>query len=268
MKSVFRIGFALVSVLFAACSGGADKNAETIAPQSQVQNIQYQILNIFPHDTTTFTEGLEWHDSVMYESGGEQGRSSLAAFNPKDGKTIRKIKLDPTYFGEGITVMGDRLYQMTWKDHAFFVYHFPDLTLIKVGSWPHEGWGMTNDGQRLIAGDGSDRLYFIDPATITETGHLSVTDESGPVDQLNELEYVDGKIYANRWHTNLIYRIDAHTGKVDGRIDLGDLFKQVGITYQPGNDEFVLNGIAYDKESKTFIVTGKQWPKMFEIRLL
>jgi len=268
MKSAFRIGFFLIPVLFAACSGGSDKKAETMVPPSQVQDISYQILNVFPHDTTTFTEGLEWHDSIMYESGGEKGKSSLVAFRPLDGQTIKRIKMDPAYFGEGLTILGDRLYQMTWKDRAFFVYHFPDLTLIKVGTWAHDGWGMTNDGQHLIAGDGSDKLYLIDPSTLAELGQISVTDESGPVDQLNELEYVDGKIYANRWHTNLICRIDAHTGKVDGRIDLGDLFKQVGISYQPGDDEFVLNGIAYNKVRKTFIVTGKQWPKMFEIRLL
>jgi glutamine cyclotransferase len=266
VKPIFRIAYLALPVLLAACSGGGDRTPPAPVSVSRVQQLQYRIAAILPHDTAVFTEGLELHDSVMYESAGNYGASALIAYRPRDGKVLVKRSLDKVYFGEGISILGDRIYQMTYKEHAFFVYHFPDLTLVKAGEWAHEGWGMTNDGQHLIASDGTDKLYVIDPATLREIGQISVTDDNVPLDKINELEYADGEIYANRWHTNLIYRIDAHTGKVDGVIDVGDLFRQTGIAYHPSDEEDVLNGIARSGDG-TLYVTGKRWPKIFALKL-
>jgi glutaminyl-peptide cyclotransferase len=267
MYRPIRPGYLIFPLLWAACSGGADQPKDATPPPSSIQTLSYQVVNVFPHDTSAFTEGLELHDSVMFESEGNYGESGLVAYRLRDGKILTSRKLEKAYFGEGITVLGDNLYQLTYKEHAFFVYHYPDLTLLKAGDWLHDGWGMTNDGKHLIADDGTDKLYWIDPQTLKETGRLSVVDESGPLDNLNELEYVDGQLYANRWHTNKIYRIDLHTGRVTGILNLEDLYAQAGLEYQPGDNEDVLNGIAYDPHSKTFIVTGKDWPKSFQIRV-
>ena len=262
----------VLTLAAAACGNGKDAGAPPPkAPpvaSSSVAAITYQVINIFPHDARSFTEGLELHDSILYESEGNFGESSLSTYRLSDGKRLMQKPLGNDFFGEGITVLGDRLYQLTYKEQKVFVYHYPDLAPLAPLEWPHEGWGMTNDGTRLIADDGSATLYFIDPATFHETGRVTVTDENGPVDQLNELEYVDGVVYANRWHTNQILRIDPHTGKVTGRIDLGDLLAQAGQTAQLQDPrEDVLNGIAYSAQRKTFIVTGKHWPHAYEIRL-
>ena len=260
-----------IVLTLAAAACGNRKDADAPPPQAPaaapIAAIAYQVINIFPHDARSFTEGLELHDSLLYESEGNLGESSLSTYRLSDGKRLTQKPLGNDFFGEGISVFGDRLYQMTYKEHKVFVYHYPDLAPLKPLEWPHEGWGMTNDSVHLIADDGSATLYFIDPVTFHETSRVTVTDENGPVDQLNELEYVDGVVYANRWHTNQIVRINPHTGKVTGRIDLGDLLAQAGQTAQFKDPEDVLNGIAYWPQKKTFIVTGKHWPHAYEIRL-
>jgi glutamine cyclotransferase len=264
------LALAIPILALAAC--GHAKDDATPPPPSPatpaVAAISYQVINILPHDAQSFTEGYEIHDSILYESAGNLGKSSLSTYSLASGKLLVRRKLPDRNFGEGITVFGDKLYQLTYKEHDVFVYHYPDLQPLPSKDWPHEGWGMTNDGTRLIADDGSSNLYFIDPATFKQTGSVQVTDEHGPVDQLNELEYVNGQVYANRWHTNEIYRIDPATGKVTGRLDLGDLFAQAGQSPElqdPGDD--VLNGIAYNPAKKTFLVTGKHWPNAYELRL-
>jgi glutaminyl-peptide cyclotransferase len=260
-------GYLIVLLGATACGSGKDAEPPHPAPPSSAA-LSYQILNILPHDARSFTEGLEVHDSILYESEGNYGESSLSAYRLTDGKLLIQKKLDKNYFGEGITVLGGRLYQLTYQEHAVFVYHYPDLTLLRMGTWDHDGWGMTNDGAHLIADDGSATVYFIDPVTLKETSRLSVSDEHGPVNNLNELEYVDGQLYANRWHSNALYRIDPHTGKVTASVDLGDLFAQAGLPFHPQDpSEDVLNGIAWRPGTKTFIVTGKHWPKSFEIKL-
>ncbi|TDX01596.1 glutamine cyclotransferase [Dinghuibacter silviterrae] len=258
----------LFPLTLTACGHAKDADAPPPPAAPAVASITYQVINVLPHDAQSFTEGLEIHDSILYESEGNFGKSSLSTYRLSDGKLLQRKKLPDANFGEGLTVLGDKLYQLTYKEHDVFVYHYPDLAPLKPMTWPHDGWGMTNDGKRLIADDGSSNLYFIDPATFKETGRVEVTDEHGPVDQLNELEYVDGRVYANRWHTNDIYCIDPATGKVTGRIDLGDLFAQAGQTpeLQDPRDD-VLNGIAYNAAKKTFVVTGKHWPNAYELRL-
>lgn len=257
--------FALFSFLV-GCGSGPDSIKTTPAPSDPA--LSYLIMRVLPHDSTSFTEGLELHDSTLYESAGNYGASSLSTYRLGNGKLLARKPLGKEFFGEGITVLGDKLYQLTYKEHAVFVYHFPDLAPLKTGYWARQGWGLTNDGTRLIADDGSDKLYFIDPKTLTETGSISVTDAQGPLSDLNELEYVDGQLFANRWHTNQVYRIDPRTGKVTGVADLGSLFAQMGLSWQPKDPaEDVLNGIAYDKATKTFILTGKHWPKAFSVRI-
>jgi glutamine cyclotransferase len=270
MHRNLRIGYWLIPVLVASCSGGADKKTEPPAPApapTGIQNLSYQVMNTIPHDSASFIEGYELHDSVLYESEGNYGSSALAAYSLKDGKRLSKKGLDKTYFAEGITQLGGNLYQLTYKEHTIFVYHFPDLTLMKAADWDHEGWGMTNDGKYLISDDGSDKIYFTDPQTLKDVKTISVTDDQGPLDQINELEYVDGQLFANRWHTDSIYRIDPGTGKVTGILNLQGIFGQVGMNYVPGDPEDVLNGIAYDKVNKEFIVTGKRWPRAFVLKL-
>ncbi len=254
-----------------ASSAGASASAATTSAAiatavTAARDLSFQVVNVFPHDTSVFTEGLEFHDSLLYESGGLYKKSTLAARQPVTGKIVVQKKLDKQYFGEGISILGDQLYQLTLDEHAVFVYHIPDLTLERIGEWAHEGWGMTNDGQRLISSDGSDKLYFIDPHTLKETGHLSVTLNGAPLDSLNELEYVDGKIFANHWYSDKIYKIDAQTGRVEGVADLGNIFQQAGLSDRPLDDGAVLNGLAWSKTRGTLFVTGKNWPKMFELR--
>jgi glutamine cyclotransferase len=269
MHRSIRIGYLLIPVLFAGCSGGADKKEEPApaAPVAGIQSLTYQVMNTLPHDSSSFTEGYELHDSVLFESEGAYGKSALATYRFKDGKRLAKKELDKSYFAEGITQLGNSLYQLTYKEHTIFVYHFPDLTLMKAADWVHEGWGMTNDGKYLISDDGTDKIYFTDPQTLKDVKTLSVTDDQGALDRLNELEYVDGQLFANRWHTDSIYRIDPQTGKVTGIINLQGIYQQVGLNYVPGDAEDVLNGIAYDRVNKEFIVTGKHWPKAFVLRL-
>ncbi|HTJ10539.1 MAG TPA: glutaminyl-peptide cyclotransferase [Dinghuibacter sp.] len=265
-----RIPSALVLTLLAMAACNNHKEAEEPQPASTptVPAIAYQVINVLPHDASSFTEGLEIHDSTLYESEGNYGESSLSAYRLSDGKLLTQKKLGSDFFGEGITVLGDRLYQLTYREHKVFVYHFPDLKPEKDMTWEHEGWGMTNDGTHLIADDGSSYIYFIDPATFKETNRVQVTDEHGPVDNINELEYVNGQLYANRWHTNTLYRIDPASGKVTGRADLGDLFAQTGQPFhpqEPGED--VLNGLAWSPQTQTLIVTGKHWPKAFQLKI-
>lgn len=258
--------YCIALISLAGCGHGPDSSKIPPAPSDPA--LSFLIMHMIPHDSASFTEGLELHDSVLYESAGNYGASSLSAYRLNDGKLLARKPLAKEYFGEGITVLGDRLYQLTYKEHAVFVYHYPDLATLKTGYWARQGWGLTNDGTSLIADDGSDKLYFLDPATLRETRRISVTGAQGPVPDLNELEYVDGQLFANRWHTNQIYRIDPRTGKVTGVADLGALFAQMGLTFQPKDPaEDVLNGIAYDKGTKTFVVTGKHWPKAFFLRI-
>lgn len=270
MRRSLGIGYLLIPVLFAACNSGADKKAEpapVASPVAGIPTLSYQVMNTIPHDSSSFTEGYELHDSVLYESEGSYGTSALATYQLKDGKRLSKMGMDKSYFAEGITQINNNLYQLTYKEHTIFVYHFPDLTLMKASDWSHEGWGMTNDGKYLISDDGSDKIYFTDPQTLKDVKTLSVTDDQGAVDRLNELEYVDGQLFANRWHTDSIYRIDPQTGKVTGIINLQGIYQQVGLNYVPADAEDVLNGIAYDKVNKELIVTGKHWPKAFVLKL-
>lgn len=230
----------------------------------------YQVLQQYPHDTKAFTEGLEWHNGALYESTGQYGSSSVRKVEITTGKVLQEQKLDDKYFGEGLTIMGDKLYQLTYREGKGFVY---DLATLKpMGTFffsSPEGWGMTNNGAELIYNAGTDKIFFADPATGAILRTLDVTDEHGPVQMINEMELIHGYIYANQWQTDLILKIDTTSGKVVARADLSGLRASAGIPQPDGRrgDPDVLNGIAYDPTGNHIYITGKNWPKLFEIRL-
>ncbi len=263
------------TLMLNACQdGGRTATASTPAPatveSAQPANISWDIVNILPHDPSAFTEGLEYRDGFLYESTGEYGSSELRKVDPATGKVLTTVKLEPQYFGEGITIINEKLYQLTYREGKGFVY---DLgTLKKTGGFSFhtaEGWGMTTNGSQLIFDEGSNVLHYLDASTFAEVKTLSVTDQDGKVDELNELEMIQGFLYANVWKQDVILKIDTTTGKVAGRIDLTSLRQRAGIpeiSGRRGTPE-VMNGIAADPAGDRIFITGKYWPKMIVIRL-
>ena len=223
----------------------------------------YEIVNTWPHSREAYTQGLIFHDGKLIESTGQEGRSSIRRVQPETGDVLQKVSLPPQYFGEGLTLLNGKIYQLTWQHQTGFIYD--PVTFQKLGEFKYfgEGWGLTHDGQHLILSDGTYRLRYIDPATFQVKKIVSVTDRGAQVSQLNELEYVRGEILANVWHSNKIARIDPESGKVIGWIDLTGLLKPGEVS----DEDAVLNGIAFDESTGRLVVTGKMWPKLFEIRL-
>ncbi len=232
--------------------------------QSAIPRYGYRVVNTYPHDRGAFTEGLQYADGALYESIGLNGKSELRRVALESGEVQQHCILPAEYFGEGVTVLGDKLYQLTWQNHVGFVYDKASFTWQRSFTYPTEGWGLTHDGQRLMMSDGTSTIHFLDAATLEETGHIDVYDDHGPVVRLNELEYVHGEIYANVWQTDLIARIDPQSGQVLGWIDLGGLLS----VEDRGQQVDVLNGIAYDAAQDRLFVTGKLWPKLFQIELV
>ena len=221
------------------------------------------VLASFPHDPGSFTEGLFFQDGRLYESSGLQGRSTVRRVRLADGVAERVVALPDAIFLEGIAPWGDQVIGVSWRNHAGFRWRRDDLSLQSRFALAGRGWGLTQDGQSLILSDGSSILRFLDPATLRERRRIAVTAGGRPLRQLNELEWVDGEILANVWHSARIARIDPATGRVRAWIDLSDLARRYG-----GADrENVLNGIAYDAPTKRLFVTGKRWPRLFEIRI-
>jgi glutamine cyclotransferase len=243
---------ALTSVLLPIC-------AAATAPISG-----YRVVARFPHSTQSYTEGFFFLDGLFYEGTGLAGHSALMAIQPETGKVLQRVELPERYFGEGIIDWGPNVYEWTWQSHVCFVYDRFSLRLIKQFAYTGEGWGMTRMAREIITSDGTATLRFRDPANFKETHHLVVTDDGRPVKQLNELEYVKGEIYANVWHSDRIARISPRDGHVIGWIDLTGLLPDD----QKINGESVLNGIAYDAANDRLFVTGKQWPTIFEIKVV
>jgi glutamine cyclotransferase len=215
----------------------------------------------YPHDPRAFTQGFAWHDGVLYEGTGRQGGSVLRTVDLATGATGRYRKLDPRLFGEGVCVLGDEVFQLTWQSRLGIVYDRDTFTPKRQFRYSGEGWGLTTDGERLILSNGSQKLQFLDPATGRVTGAVSVTDDGRPVTRLNELEWVDGEVFANVWYSPRIARIDPETGRVTGWLDGSDLVRRAGVR----DREKVLNGIAYDPAGKRLLLTGKLWPAVFEV---
>ena len=223
----------------------------------------YQIVRVYPHDRDAFTQGLQFVDGVLYEGTGLNGRSSIRRVELETGKVLQKRNVPEEHFGEGITVWKSDLIELTWQSHVAFVYDRATFEPKKRFSYAGEGWGLTHDGTNLVMSDGSDRLRVLDPATFAEKRRIAVTAGGTPLPNLNELEYVKGEIFANIWRTDYVARIAPDTGKVSAYIDLRGLLTPAE---RAGTD--VLNGIAYDEKQDRLFVTGKLWPKLFEIKLV
>ena len=231
--------------------------------QNQPINYSYKIVNTYPHDTGAFTEGLVFADGFLYESTGLYGNSTLRKVDLQTGETLQQISLNPQYFGEGITIYGNKIIQLTWHSKVGFVYDKTTFQLLEQFTYPTEGWGITNDGKKLIMSDGTPTLYFLNPETYERTGQIQVHDGNMSIAMLNELEYVNSTVYANIWQENRIAIINVETGQVKGWINLEGLYKK------PISDpDDVLNGIAYDAENGRLFVTGKRWSQLFEIELV
>ncbi|MEO8592096.1 MAG: glutaminyl-peptide cyclotransferase [Candidatus Solibacter sp.] len=247
-----------LAALLATCACGPATQAEGIPEYT------YQIVHVYPHDPQAFTQGLVYQDGVFYEGTGLDGFSSIRKVKVETGEVLQKRDVPEQYFGEGIITWKDRLLELTWKAEKGLIYDLKTFEPKGEFPYPGEGWGLTTDGKHIIMSDGSAQLRFWDPETLRETGRITVNEGGRPVDQLNELEWVKGEIFANVWQTERIVRIDPATGKVTGWIDCRGL-----LTNADRNDETdVLNGIAYDAKGDRLFVTGKKWPKMFEVKLV
>lgn len=273
-KLALLSGFLL---LICSCNN-SDKSSETAVTAHAETNgnvpppvpVPYTVLNIYPHDTKAFTQGLVFYNKQLYEGTGQKKESTLRKVDYKTGTVQQKIDLDPQLFGEGITVLNDTVYQLTWQDHLILVYSLKDFKLIRKGYWPNEGWGITDDKTNLIISDGTDKLYFVRPSDFKLMKIVSVSNNLGPVNNLNELEYINGYIYANQWETDYILKIDPSSGFVVGILDFTDALKKLAnINYDREAQEegAVLNGIAWDAADNKIFITGKRWPKLLEIRI-
>ncbi len=223
----------------------------------------YQVVTTYPHDTGAFTQGLVFLNNRLFESTGLNGQSTLREDDLDTGKVLRQTSVPAEYFAEGLAIIGNKAYQLTWQNHKGFVYDLETFKLEKEFYYDGEGWGLATDGKSLILSDGTSQIRFLDSATFKVQRTINVSFRGKPLDNLNELEYIKGEIYANVWRTNAVVRIDPATGNVVGLIDFSGLLQQSDI--QPDTD--VLNGIAYDAAHDRLFVTGKKWPKLFEVNL-
>ena len=266
MKEYLGSAVITMTIFFTACNGGEKETIDPTVQAMATKNITYNVIAEYPHDTSAFTEGLQVYNGRMYEGTGMEKESSLRIADIKTGKIEKKhFYTDTLIFGEGIQVFKGKIYQLTWKNHIVYVYDEKNIDQpVKTLKWPYEGWGMTNNGPDLIISDGSANLYFVNPDDFKVKSTVQVTDNSGPVQYINELEYIDGYLLANVWGTDNILKIDPASGHVLGKIDLTGL-KEKYFPGQAGTE--VLNGIAYDSIAKKIYVTGKRWPKLFEITL-
>jgi glutamine cyclotransferase len=245
-----------------APTGNGAANGSTPAA-GRVPVYGYEVVNTFPHDPTAFTQGLIFHEGALVESTGLEGHSTLRRVELQTGRVLQNVDVPKFFFAEGMTLFNGKIYQLTWKAETGFVYD--PQTFQKTGefSYTGEGWGLTHDADSLILSDGSEQIRFIDPETDKVRRTISVLDGGRPLKEINELEYVKGEIYANIWHEDRIARIDPQTGHINGWIDLSGLLRPG----EAGSPEAVLNGIAYDEQGDRLFVTGKLWPKLFEIKL-
>jgi len=225
----------------------------------------YKIVNTYPHDTLSFTEGLEFYRDTLYESTGQKGASHLRSYDYKTGKVYRQINLEGDYFGEGITAINNQWFQLTWQSNVGFIYDVNSFKKIKTFTYdkPIEGWGMTNDGKSIYQSDGTEKIWKMNPTTQKMEDYINVYTNTNKIKSINELEWIEGKIFGNIWQKDAIAIINPSTGEVEGVLDLSGLRSQVKNAAAE-----VLNGIAYNAKTKTLFVTGKNWDKLFEIKVL
>lgn len=261
MKPAF-VQLALV-LLFAALPPLLAGQAGTAKPVATAPEYTYKVIHVFPHDPSAYTQGLFYHQGFLYEGTGLSGHSSLRKVKLETGEVVQRVDLAPEFFGEGVALLKNQILQLTWQSHVGFVYNLSDFHLVQQFSYEGEGWGLTSNGRDVFMSDGTAEIRVLDGRTFAEKRRLKVHDGNMPVTQLNELEWVEGEIFANVWHTDRIARISPQSGKVVGWINLKGLLSPM-YRRQP---EAVLNGIAYDPQGKRLFVTAKLWPSIFEIQL-
>lgn len=270
IKNIKRIALLslCIGLITSGCNTHGDNpadntNSNSAATDNHPAAMAYTITNTYPHNPQSFTEGLEWHDSVLYEGTGLEKHSRMAVVSLKTGMDLKSVKLEDQYFGEGITVLNGKIYELTWQSGKAFVYDAKTFKKLKEFTYEGEGWGMTNNGKEIIMSNGSSKIVYRNPETFVITKTIDVTSDTGEVKYINELELVDGFIYANIWETKFIIKINPESGKVVAVADFAGLQEQYGINPQQVD---VLNGIAYDSIGKRFFITGKYWPKVFEVK--
>ena len=274
---LFALFFSLM--LLTACGGASDGGDATTTSAERIAEpapMGYSVVNAYPHDTSAFTQGLELYDGRLYESTGLVGRSSIRRTDLTSGRHDIFKKIDDPYFAEGLTIFRDTAYQLTWQNKEVFLYDARNLKPIRTLSWSGEGWGIAHDSVQLYISDGTDKIYVVRPGDLKLLRVISVYDHTGPVNNLNELEFIDGQLFANRWQYDVIVRIDPSTGRVTGRMDLAGLLarnsrESLAYLTTPGSSAeqhgAVLNGIAWDAARRRLLVTGKLWPHIFELKI-
>ncbi len=269
-----KIFLSIFSVcLVSACDSGQATSRALQSSEGQQQNqmtapvrviiLTYEVTNVYPHDPSAFTQGLVFYQGALYESTGLNGQSSIRKVDLPTGQVLRKVDVPSQFFAEGLTLFNGRAYQLTWQSQRGFIYDLDSFNLLDTFNYTGEGWGLTHDGHSLIMSDGSNQIRFIDPNNFQVQRAISVYDGSRSINYLNELEYIKGEIYANIWLTDRVARIDPNSGKVTAWINLAGLLSPE----DHAQDGAVLNGIAYDEANDRLFVTGKLWPKLFEIKL-
>ncbi len=261
----------LTLLAFAACTNNEDASGPidpTVVPV-KTPDIPYTIVAEYPHDTSAFTQGLEFYNGKLYEGTGDFTNSSLRITEYKTGRVEKKHMMGTdAIFGEGITIFKNKLYQLTWESNIVYVYDVNDITKpINTFKWPYPGWGLTHHGTDLIISDGSSKLYFVNPDDFRLKSTISVTENGNPVYQLNELEYVGGFVFANIYQTDIIVKIDPESGHVVGKMDFAGIKEKFFADKIIAGRTDYFNGIAYDSTTNKLLVTGKRWPKMFELKL-
>ncbi len=267
VSRVLALGAAAMLAL-AACGRSAAETASGIPPlpadgAGPAVHYTYEVIRSWPHDRGAFTQGLLVRNGNLLESTGLNGRSSLREVELSSGRVLKQVPVAREYFAEGLTVIGDRAYQLTWQSQRGFVYDADTFRMLDTFTYEGEGWGLATDGRQLVLSDGTSRIRFLDPATFKVVRTIAVTLDGKPLDRLNELEWINGEIFANVWQTDNVVRIDPETGKVRGVIDFTGLLPNA----ERAPDTDVLNGIAFDAANGRLLVTGKQWPRLYEVRL-
>ncbi len=254
--------------LLISCNGNENNDGSTIPPRPAPATIGFRIDTLLPHDTSAYTQGLQFYKGKLYEGTGDYKNSSLRIVDIATGKPEKMHNMgSDDIFGEGITILNDTIYQLTWQSNLVYLYKISDISKpVKMLKWPHEGWGITNDGINLIISDGTPNLYFVSPKDFKLLKTISVTDNNGNIDNVNELEYVDGFIYGNVYQTDIIIKIDPTNGHVVGKLSFPNLIQQYAPKEVTNRTDY-FNGIAYDSATKNFYVTGKRWPRMFRFSL-
>ena len=265
MLTITRVGLTGIGCAVAAFTWWlTTSHVYEVAAQAATPVDTYRVVNSYPHDSAAYTQGLVYRDGFLYESTGLRGSSSLRKVRLETGEVVQQRRVDQAHFAEGLADWKDQLVQLTWQSNVAFVYDRASFAPRRTFSFSGEGWGLTHDEQRFILSDGTEQLRFLDPETFREIGRVAVADGRTPVRDLNELEYIRGEVYANVWHTDRIARISPQTGRVTRWIDLRGLLP-AGYRLDP---QAVLNGIAYDAAGDRLFVTGKLWPRLFEIRIV